>query len=209
MNVGHLLPGFTDPVHDAQAAFRAVLGALSLPTRPTTMPVEVAGPDLLTPAGAALLLALCDDATPLWLDEQLRKDGVLAAWMAFHTGAPTVDDPTLAAFAVISTPGALPKLTDFAQGIDEAPHTSTTIVVLDPAGDLGSEFVADGPGFEHAAAWTAPRFPADFAAQWGANRARFPRGVDIVIAGLSTVTGLPRTTHLTPSVGTERSHPCT
>lgn len=199
VGVRQALPGFTDPVHDAQKAFRAVLSALSRPTRPITVPIPAAVPAPLTPAGAALLLALCDDATPLWLDHALRSDNGIATWMAFHAGAPIVDDPTLAAFAVISAPAALPELTCFAQGTDESPHTSTTLVVLDATGAQGPDFMADGPGFESAATWTAPDFPADFAAQWAANRARFPRGVDLVVAGQSTVIGLPRTTHLTPA----------
>ncbi len=43
------------------------------------------------------------------------------------------------------------------------------------------------------APWPMPRH---FAEQWKQNHARFPRGVDLLIAGAATVTGLPRTTRL-------------
>lgn len=191
------VPGFADPVRDAQLTFRAVLDAMARPTRPVAVPA-VTRPASLTAAGAALLLTLCDDATPLWLDDRLRggQDEV-EAWLAFHTGAPVVARPAQAAFAVVSRPSALPELSVFAEGTDEAPHISATIIVLDPEGDPGQRFAADGPGFETPAVWTAPDLPKDFAHQWAANRARFPRGVDLIIAGAETVVGLPRTTRLT------------
>lgn len=191
-------PGFTDPVHEAQLTFRAVLDALARPTRPVAVPADVAGPGSLSPAAAAVLLTLCDDATKLWLDDRIRggADDV-EAWLGFHTGAPVVAKPAQADFAVVSSPAALPDLTAFAEGTDEAPHTSATIIVLDPAGTPGRTFTADGPGFEHPLTWVAPAFPADFADQWAANGARFPRGVDLIIAGADAVVGLPRTTRLT------------
>lgn len=190
--------GFADPVHDAQQTFRAVLDALARPTRPVMVPAKVAGPEPLTPAAAAVLLTLCDDATDLWLDDRIRsgRDDV-EAWLAFHTSAPVVDVPALAALAVVSSAAALPDLSAFAEGTDEAPHRSATIIVLDPDGTSNQTFTAEGPGIEEPASWSAPAFPADFVRQWAANQARFPRGVDLIITGPDTVVGLPRTTKLT------------
>lgn len=191
-------PGFGDPVSDAQQTFRAVLDALARPTRPITVPAAVAGPECLTPAAAAVLLTVCDDATALWLDDTIRSRGDdVEAWLAFHTSAPVVAVPALASFAVVASAAALPDLSAFAQGTDEAPHTSATIIALDPDGTSHQTFTADGPGFQKPASWSAPAFPADFARQWAANQARFPRGVDLIIAGPDTVVGLPRTTRLT------------
>lgn len=197
------VPGFTDPVHDAQQTFRAVLDALARPARPIQLPVVVGGVASLTPAAAAVLLTLCDDATPLWLDDVVRNQDHLEAWLAFHTGVPVVDRPEQAAFAVVSSPAALPELGVFAAGTDEAPHTSATVIVLDPDEAVGQTFSADGPGFEQAYDWAAPAFPADFEQRWAGNRAQFPRGVDLIIAGLDTVVGLPRTTTLTTQPRTE------
>lgn len=190
-------PGFSDPVSEAQLTFRAILDALARPTRPIALTTAVAGTDSLTPAAAAVLLTLCDDATAIWLDDRLRSEvGAVEAWLAFHTGAPVVASPGKASFAVVSSPAALPQLSIFAEGTDEAPHTSATIIVLDPDLPRGKQFTADGPGFERPVSWSAPTFPADFATQWEANRAKFPRGVDLIIAAADTIVGLPRTTRL-------------
>ncbi|WOP18802.1 phosphonate C-P lyase system protein PhnH [Raineyella sp. LH-20] len=201
-------PGFADPVHDAQQTFRTLLDALARPTTAIPLPVAVTAPGALTDGAAAVLLTVADESTPLWLDPTLAGDADLVAWLAFHTGAQPVDDPALAAFAVVATPSALPPLASFAPGTDEAPHTSTTAIVATgravvgttPAGHTipaGRTFTADGPGFPVPALWSAPGLPADFAAQWADNSAAFPRGVDLVFAGDDTLVGLPRTTRLT------------
>lgn len=191
-------PGFGDPVHDAQQTFRAVLDALARPTRPVMISPKVAGPGSLTPAAAAVLLTLCDDSTALWLDDRIRsgRDDV-EAWLAFHASAPVVTQPSQAMFAVVSAPPALPDLSMFAEGSDEAPHTSATIIVLDAHGTSNRTLMADGPGIENPTSWAVPAFPADFPQQWADNHARFPRGIDLIIAGSGTVVGLPRTTRLT------------
>ncbi|MES2169232.1 MAG: phosphonate C-P lyase system protein PhnH [Actinomycetota bacterium] len=193
MTVGIPLAGFADAVHDAQSTFRAVLDALARPARAVTVPATPDGPAELTAAARAVLLALCDEATPLWLNERTPE---LEAWLSFHTGAPLADDLRDAAFAVVSAPAALPGLRDFAQGTDETPHRSATVIVVDAEGLPGETYLADGPGFEHPLRWMAPPFAAGFAEQWAANHARFPRGVDLIIAGAASVTGLPRTTRL-------------
>jgi alpha-D-ribose 1-methylphosphonate 5-triphosphate synthase subunit PhnH len=36
--------------------------------------------------------------------------------------------------------------------------------------------------------------PADFAAQWAANRARFPLGVDMIVVADARLAALPRST---------------
>jgi alpha-D-ribose 1-methylphosphonate 5-triphosphate synthase subunit PhnH len=38
--------------------------------------------------------------------------------------------------------------------------------------------------------------PHDFAARWAANRALFPRGVDLVLCADDTLVALPRTTQI-------------
>ena len=188
-------PGFADPVADAQTVFRAVLDALARPARPVGIALVPGGPRELTAPARAVLLALCDEATPVWLDEELRGTD-LAAWLAFHTGAPLSDDPGTAAFAVVSAPDRLPDLAAFAVGTDEAPHTSTTVVVVDEEREPGLPLRADGPGFERPRVWIGPALRPGFASRWAANAAGFPRGIDIVIAGRTAVTGLPRTTRL-------------
>src|SRR3954452_23394795 len=93
---GKLSPGFADAVGDAQACFRLVLDAMAHPGRVQTVRPLSPRPPLCN-AAAAVVLTLIDQETPLWLD----LDAAAArAWIAFHTGAPMIADPTRAMFAV-------------------------------------------------------------------------------------------------------------
>ncbi len=190
-------PGFADPVRDAQRTFRAALDALARPTIPVALDTRIEAPGGLTVGAAALLLALADESTPLWLDPVLAGDGELIGWLRFHTGAPIVSEPGEAAFGVLGDAEAL-RLADFAQGSDEAPHVSATLICCLPeATGAGRRVVADGPGFPEPAEWAMPAgLPADFLGQWARNHATFPRGLDLILASDRTILGLPRTTSL-------------
>ena len=193
------LPGFADPVHDAQRTFRAVLEAMARPTLAQPI-LATALPETPAPLGrvaGAVILALCDEQTPVWLDRALTRSGDVCAWIRFHTGARLVDRPEDALFAIASSPSAAPRLADLAQGTDEEPHLSATLVI-DAVGakPIGS-FTATGPGVNGSVTWDGAGLPGGFLAQWDANRAGFPRGVDVILAGTGEVRALPRTTKLT------------
>ena len=53
-----------------------------------------------------------------------------------------------------------------------------------------------GPGIETSATIAPAGTPYDFLAHWAENRARFPRGVDLILVGQGAVVGLPRTTRI-------------
>ncbi|UZN02883.1 phosphonate C-P lyase system protein PhnH [Cellulomonas sp. S1-8] len=195
-SVAHRTPGFAHPVRDAQQVFRAVLEALARPTTAQPVGVVVEPPAPLGATAGAVVLALCDEQTPVWLDPALRAAPAVGAWIAFHTGARVVDEPGDAAFAVVSSPSAAPSLGDLAQGTDEEPHRSATLVI-DTSGAHGTQaLVATGPGIPEVATWDGAGLPPGFLAQWQANHALFPRGVDVLLAAGTTVRGLPRTTAL-------------
>lgn len=188
--------GFADPVVEAQAVFHAVMMTLARPGTIASLATSVLPPAPLTPALAAVALALCDHETLIWLDEALSASLEPAAFLRFHTGAGIVDDPAEAAFALVSDAAALPPLTRFAQGTDEYPDRSTTIVIA--VGGLTNEsgFSLEGPGIKGRAALGVDGLPSRFADELAENRAQFPRGVDFVFVTDSKVAALPRSTRV-------------
>jgi alpha-D-ribose 1-methylphosphonate 5-triphosphate synthase subunit PhnH len=190
-------PGFADPTRDAQHAFRAVLDALAHPARAYPLAGPAEPPAALGAGLAAVALTLLDEDCAVWLGGTLGADPAVAAWLAFHAGARRADHQGAADF-VIAAPNVLPPLTSLALGTDETPHLSAT-VVLDIRGCAGPvRFRAEGPGIDGSATLAAPWASAEFAAEWQHNAELFPRGADFLLVDADTVTGLPRTTRLTP-----------
>lgn len=194
MSAPGLAAGFADPVHDAQHTFRVALQAFARPTVPQPLSTDALGAPTLPDPAAALLLALSDQTTPVWIDERLDGEGI-GAWLAFHTGAPRAVGPAEAAFAVAADSRSLPPFEAFHVGTDLDPHLSTTIIAIAGAGAT-IDVTADGPGFPAPAAWRAP-LTADAIEGWAANTAAFPSGVDLLLVDDRAITGLPRTTRLT------------
>ena len=56
-----------------------------------------------------------------------------------------------------------------------------------------SLLLLEGPGIQTTTTLTISPLPEDFLAEWHDNRARFPRGVDLVLAAPGAVACLPRT----------------
>jgi alpha-D-ribose 1-methylphosphonate 5-triphosphate synthase subunit PhnH len=180
------LPGFADPVADAQATFRAVLDALARPGRLHPAGEGLVAPAPLDPATAALLLTLADPDTPLWLDPALAP---ARDWIAFHCGAPLVAEPAAAAFVVTTT---LPALDRLRSGSDEAPEDGASVILQLPAIGEGDRFRLAGPGLAAPQRFAATGLGPDFAAAWRANRALFPRGIDLLLCSGTRLAALPR-----------------
>ncbi len=187
--------GFTDPVFQSQAAFRALLGALSEPGTPQTVGGGIAPPAGLHAATATALLTLADYETPIWLPTALR-DGPAGAWLRFHCGAALVEEPGRAAFAVIDGTATAPLLTDFDPGNDQFPDRSTTIIVQCAAFHGGEAVTLSGPGIatKHVIALAGLR--PGFWAEVAVNNAAYPLGVDLLLAHADGVIGLPRSTQI-------------
>jgi alpha-D-ribose 1-methylphosphonate 5-triphosphate synthase subunit PhnH len=186
--------GFADPVLGAQSAFRAIMDALARPGTAQAIAFPAAPPAPLTAELAAIALTLFDHDTPVWLDPALVETDAVRDWLAFHTGAPVTVQAADAAFALVTAAGLLPPLERFAQGTDEYPDRSTTIVLAVPALEGGAALSLRGPGINGRATIAPSGLPADFVGQRAENRARFPRGVDLLLAAPGAVLGLPRTT---------------
>jgi alpha-D-ribose 1-methylphosphonate 5-triphosphate synthase subunit PhnH len=182
-------PGFTHPVFDAQSVFRTALTALSEPGGVLRLPSAL-GID----AAPALLLALADHDTPIWLDETASK---FAAYLRFHTGAEIVDDLKAARFAMIGSGAICPPLGQFEPGTSDYPDRSATLIVEVETLAEGGDWSLSGPGILGARTLSVGGLPPDFVRQWAENHASYPQGVDLFFTCGSLLAGLPRSTRVT------------
>ncbi|BEP39131.1 phosphonate C-P lyase system protein PhnH (plasmid) [Variovorax sp. V59] len=192
--------GFTDAALGSQAVFRSALQALSHPGRIVELSHDAQAPSQGHGASAALLLALLDPDCRLWLSPSLAGSDA-AAWLRFHTGCVLVEEPAQAQFAWIGQGDACPPLDAFAQGSDAYPDQSATCVidvmeVSAPAEGNLPRWTLRGPGIQDRTVLAVEGLAPAFAAQWSANHALFPRGVDVFLAAPRRIAGLPRTTRI-------------
>lgn len=188
-------PGFSDPVFQSQAAFRALLAALSEPGTLQCVTGDITPPEGLATATATALLALADYETPVWLPEALR-DGPAAAWLRFHCGVALVDGPIKAAFAVLDGATDEPKLSDFNLGTDQFPDRSTTVIVQVAGLEGGAALTLSGPGIPGERTIDAQGLRPGFTDELRENGALYPLGVDVVLAHGAGLVGLPRSTQI-------------
>ncbi len=203
---GVLEGGFADAVMEGQAVFRAVLEAMARPG--TVQPVAglQRAPRPLSPVAAALVATVCDGDTPVWLDPSLAPGGsrtrgpgdggAVAAWIAFHTGAPLAATQGEAQFAICADPALLAPLESFARGTQDYPDRSATLILQVDTFSEGEPLLLEGPGIAGRAGAAPGPLPRHFRDQWRQNGACFPRGVDLIFAGPDAVMCLPRTTRI-------------
>jgi len=192
--------GFADPVMDGQSVFRTAMMALAEPgiIRPieATALAALQPPAPLLPASAAFLLALADFETPVWLDAMLDTPEV-TDYLRFHAGCPLVAERSAATFAVIADAAALTGFESFALGSLDYPDRSTTVVVQ--VDNLCAEpgWRLAGPGIQDSRLIGLRPDAAGLLAALAANRALFPRGIDLVFTDGASLLGLPRSTIVT------------
>ncbi len=187
------LPGFADPVAEAQSTFRAVLDAMARPGRLHLVGGKVQPPPALAGATAARLRTLVDSGTPLWLAPACAA---ARDWIVFHTGAPLTENPAAAAFAVAD---ALPDLSMLFSGTDEAPETSATLISQVAGFGAGQRLRLSGPGLREKATLEVAGLPDDFVARWADNHALYPRGIDLLLVAGAAVVALPRSVRVEPA----------
>ena len=184
--------GFSDPVHQSQAAFRSALDALARPGRRVTLGAPVEGL-ALDPAMAHLLLTLTDDDTSVWWQQGAAAP---ADWLRFHTGAPRADETGAAAFAVVNDAARMPALSGFATGSAEYPEHSATLLIALPSLNRGPAVEWRGPGIADVFTVRLAGLPDDFWVQRQVNHAAFPQGVDLFFICGDQAIGLPQTTRV-------------
>ncbi|WP_086067683.1 phosphonate C-P lyase system protein PhnH [Bordetella genomosp. 8] len=193
-----LLPGFDDPVDGAQAAFRAALQALANPGQIQVVDAACGVPAGLSPAMTALLLALADIDAPVWLPAGV--DAAVRGFLRFHCACPLVDDPAQARFVAVPAGHAMPALAHCDAGDPAYPDRSATVLLevngLAAGTAAASTLTLGGPGIPGSRAVSVAGLPDGFVAQWAANHALFPLGVDAFLTHGDRICGLPRTTRM-------------
>jgi alpha-D-ribose 1-methylphosphonate 5-triphosphate synthase subunit PhnH len=183
---------FADPTFESQAAFRRIMRAMSAPGTILACGEALAPPASLARAAAAALLTLADFETPLWIAPSFPD--AVGDYLAFHSGAPRAAAPDKAAFALVDLAADSLDLARFALGTAEYPDRSTTIVAQASALAADPRLRLSGPGIKGEAGLAVAPLPKDFVAQWAANRADFPLGVDLIFAADVRLAALPRST---------------
>lgn len=181
-------PGLPEPVHSAQRIFKAALEALSRPGRPVQvfdLPPAPRDNGAMSRGMSALALALCDQDTPIWLD-QACDDAETRHHLRFHCGSPLLAEPAGAAFAFIGDASRLPRLHEFSHGVPEYPDRSATLVIRAALGRPEDErFKLSGPGVRGAAEGRSQAchiggLPGWFRKSWQENHAAYPLGLDLL-----------------------------
>lgn len=194
--------GFSDEALHSQSVFRCAMRALSHPGRLVLVDHDADVPAHAHSASAALLLATLDSDCTLWLSPKLAH-GDAARWLHFHTGCRIVSAANQAQFIWVALGDVMPALAGLAQGTDSYPDQSATCIVdvadlSDAPVDSGC-WTLTGPGIQTSQALQVHGLAPDFLAQWVANQARFPSGVDVFLASQHHLVGLPRTSAIAPS----------
>ena len=203
-DLSQLGAGFSHEGFGSQAVFRVALDALSHPGRCMLVLHDAQTPLAGQPAAAALLLALLDSDCTLWLSPSLAGSDA-ASWLRFHTGCQLVEQADQAMFVWMAAGDEMPALGSFSQGSDNEPDQSATCVVdvaqMGVGTDSQKHWLLTGPGIQDVTHLAVDGLPADFQAQWAANHASFPRGVDLFLTTQNQLVGLPRTTSIQLSGG--------
>ncbi|MBM3093939.1 phosphonate C-P lyase system protein PhnH [Ensifer canadensis] len=186
---------FADPVFSAQSVFKSLMDGFARPGQIIRLEASSIPPAPMGAAAGAVALTLCDHDTAVWLTPALGKSAV-PQWIAFHTGAPVTDTKTDARFAFVEKGAPVPGFDQFSLGTQEYPDRSTTLVIEIEALTGGEPLTAHGPGIKDDITIAVRGLPEVFLDFWSANRAIFPRGIDLVLTSGDSVLCLPRTSRL-------------
>ncbi len=168
-----------------------LLEAIAAPGLPVPIDAGVPAVSPLDPPLCAVLLALADSRTPVWLQPSVSAR--VAEWIRARCGAPLVEDPRHASFLVICDPATMPPLSMLDDGTEIDPEASATLLVQLDSLTGGAPVVLRGPGIETERIFAPRGIGRGFWSTWSANAKRYPLGIDAYLFDATSVAGLPRT----------------
>lgn len=180
---------------EAARFFRTVLSAFATPATPHDVGNLPDVPAPLFGSSAAIILALADYQTPVWLSPRFNAETV-RKFIRFHTGAPITQDAKAAVFAVLDQAELLEHIDLFSIGAEEYPDRSATLVVQVGEVEGLSQVEASGPGLKQAAAFGVAGASPVFWQRLQMNATLFPLGLDFIFAAPAAIASLPRSTRL-------------
>ncbi len=107
-----------------------------------------------------------------------------------------MDDVGAATFVCVPAGHAQPPLAACAQGEPAYPDRSATLIVEMQSIADGEALTLRGPGIETTHTLRVSGLPEGFRADWRANHAAFPLGVDLLLTSGEQFCALARTTQL-------------
>ena len=179
-----LQPAFSLAVQDAQHSFRRLLKAMSEPGVIVSLQQLQHGWQPLNVASTSLLLTLADHETPVWLASALRND-LVGQNLRFHTGAPLVDQPQQAVFAVANDGISAEQLNVL----------SVTLIVQLASLSGGRMLRLTGAGIAEERL-IAPQLPDCIIDELTERPHPFPLGIDLILTCGERLLAIPRTTHV-------------
>ncbi len=188
--------GLADPVFGAQAIFRSLMEAFAEPGTVAEFGPLVSAPAPLVPAAAALLAALADGDTPIWMADLDGAGRPAARWLRFQTSAPIAADPASACFALLPEGHDPAGWGGFPLGTPDYPDRAATLILPVRAFAGGPPLHLTGPGIETVRQVAPADLPAGFLPVMELNRARFPLGFDLVLVAGTAALALPRSTRI-------------
>lgn len=180
----------------AAGFFRTVLAAFATPATPRLLPRLPDAPPPLLPGTAAIIRALADYQTPVWLAPRLDQEEV-RKFIRFHTGAPIVEDGRAAVFALLDVEDVLAHIDRFPIGTDEYPDRSAVLVVQSGSAGAAHQVDCSGPGLKETVPFGVAGTDSAFWRRLLMNTALFPLGLDFLFASPHALAALPRSTKLT------------
>ncbi len=184
--------GFDEPVLASQRCFRRILSAMSEPGTIHSLDEAIEAPSGVGPAAMLVLLTLADHETSVWLSPKVAA--AAAPYLRFHCGAPVVDTPMSASFALVDGGATGLDLAAFDPGDDRYPDRSATLVVACEALEGGRRVVLSGPGIRGTRTVSPSGLDAGFWEKVADNNARYPLGVDFILAAGNQIMSIPRST---------------